>query len=335
MIYIYLIYQLTMQPSDNQQSDKQQSDNQRSDESAPVVYDDELDENFEDNFEKTATTSEMKTTLNSFDNPLGLEESPESSVMDGPQLDQKEIERFRKQVMNMPKNELTKLFQNIATQNNLGLGENNFRSVNGDHRNDIKNKLRQKLNQRIMARKPKDVRTREIERREASLRELKKKDNIDQLNTNQQPDEKNINALLENLSNAMDENNDNNHNHDANCNHSHDHNDHSHSANCDHSHNAINYNDSPGFGITPEEVREMTTNNLDQPMNNGVVKSELTKKQLKQLTKKQEKTQVKTKSFNDAKAAIKQNSDVMSRSSSEQHSKSKSRSRSDKTKQID
>lgn len=232
---------------------------QSNDSSNPVVYDDELDENFEDNFAKTATTAEMKTTLESFDNPLGLEESPESPVMGGPQLDQKEIERFRKQVMNMPKNELMKFFRNIATQNNLGLGDNNFRSVSGDHRNDIKNKLRQKLNQRNMARKPKNVRTREIERREASMKELKRKDNDQHLEANQQldmyvnqqPDATNpdINALLENLSNAMGTND----NH-ANDNH----------ANDNHANN--NYAcDSPSLiNNTIEDGREMASNNMDR-----------------------------------------------------------------------
>jgi len=318
----------------------QKSENQSSNDSSqppdltssllPVVYDDELDEKFEDSFAKTATTAEMKTTLESFDNPLGLEESPESPVLAGPQLDQKEVERFRKQIMNMPKNELMNFFRNIATQNNLGLGENNFRSVTGDHRNDIKNKLRQKLDQRSLARKPKDVRTREIERRQASVKELKKKDGADQnLPDAANPD---ISALLENLSNTMNEN-------DAGqASDSQITDGHVHDSHCDHTYDNNNLDENKPLVNDNEDSREtMTTLGLtsNDQSNKSVNKSELTKKQVKQLTKKQEKAQVKSESFSNAKNAIKENSDVMTRSTSEQNNKRKSKSQSDKTKKVD
>jgi len=136
-------------------------------------YDDELDENFEK--ELDATDEQLEKTINSFENPVGIEKNPDSTVTDGPLIDSAELEKFRKQINNMPKEKLMSLLKNISQKNNCGLGDNNFRSVNDEHRKDARERLRQKLEERRFARKPKDVRDRQLEHHKASMQELKLK----------------------------------------------------------------------------------------------------------------------------------------------------------------
>jgi hypothetical protein len=137
--------------------DKDDKSNQVDKNNKADTYDDELDENFETELSKHATEKQLENTLESFENPKGIEDSNDASMPNGLQMDPKEIEKLQKKLMNMPRDKLMSVIRNISQKTDLNLGNNDFRSVNGDHREDAKKRLRQKLEQKRLARKPKDL----------------------------------------------------------------------------------------------------------------------------------------------------------------------------------
>ena len=108
----------------------------------PDTYDDELDEDFEEDLAKRSTLNELSKTLESFENPKGLEDEmpKESPLLDGPQINQKDIDKLYKKATNgMSKAQLNLLLANLQKNNNFGLGDkDNLSSVSDDHKRFIR-----------------------------------------------------------------------------------------------------------------------------------------------------------------------------------------------------
>lgn len=140
-----------------------------------AVFDDELDEDFVDNISKTPI-NELEKISASFENPKGVEEDPNSNLSFGPDIDPVKLEELRKQVLTLPKDQLMALMSNMMNKKDYGLGGNDFSAVNGDHCDDIKNRLRFKLEQKRNARQTKTVRTEQYERAQSKSTLLKEKE---------------------------------------------------------------------------------------------------------------------------------------------------------------
>ena len=130
-----------------------------------VQYDDELDEDFVEKLAKKSTTEQLQTTLDSFENPQGLENAKDSSLMDGPQIDLKDINNLKKKMESMPHSERMALLADILKNNNFGLGaKENLSKVSGDHLIDASARLRTAIARKGSQRKSKASLNFEIER---------------------------------------------------------------------------------------------------------------------------------------------------------------------------
>ena len=132
--------------------------------SSNFEYDDELDETFESKLVADATESELNKTLNSFEIPRGIEDMDDSNVTNGPQIDKKEIDKLWKHMASLPREKQMEMLQNILSQEKFGLGDNNFSRASADRVGDTKTRLRAKIAQKQISRKPKTIREIEYEK---------------------------------------------------------------------------------------------------------------------------------------------------------------------------
>jgi hypothetical protein len=145
-----------------------------------IQYDDELDEDFVEKLAEKSTTEQLQTTLDSFDNPQGLETAKDSSLMDGPQIDLKDINNLKKKMESMPHSERMALLASILKNNNFGLGaKENLSKVTGDHLIDASARLRAAIARKGSQRKSKVALNFEIERHQATNKELHRIDGKD------------------------------------------------------------------------------------------------------------------------------------------------------------
>jgi len=130
-----------------------------------VQYDDELDEEFEEKLEKKLSIDEMTKTAESFDNPKGIEESNDSNVIDGPQIDPKNVDNLQKLMKNYSREKLMQILGDMSQKNNFDLGNNDFAKVSDAHRKNSKERLREKIATQRSTRKTKSAREWETEKR--------------------------------------------------------------------------------------------------------------------------------------------------------------------------
>lgn len=196
---------------------KSQKEQSQKPNESDVQYDDELDEDFEEKLAENSTADELQSTLDSFEAPKGLESAKDSSLMDGPQIDMKDINNLKKKLGNMPKDQLMATLANILKNNNFGLGaKENLSKVSGDHRTDAAVRLREAIARKNFGRKSKFSRNLEMERHQSANKELHRVDGKDG-----QPD---VDAELENLDEpSVPTNTVRPHVHSAACSHGHQH----------------------------------------------------------------------------------------------------------------
>lgn len=113
-------------------------------ENVKIEYDDELDDDFEDTLDKTPAP-EYEKILESFENPKGLEEDPNSGVNAGPSLGSDEIEKLHKYLKNQPTQVVDQLMKNMTQAKDNGLGNTNFRHVSSEHKTDSAARLKAAL----------------------------------------------------------------------------------------------------------------------------------------------------------------------------------------------
>lgn len=145
-----------------------------SNKSTQVVYDDELDEGFIDDVSKTSV-NELQKISDSFDNPQGVEDDVDTNVSAGPDVDPEELEKMLKHMQSLPRDQLLSLLTNMRNQKDFGLGENDLGAVSGKHRDDLRGRLRAKVDQKKNARQPKGVRLVQYEREQAKSTMLREK----------------------------------------------------------------------------------------------------------------------------------------------------------------
>jgi hypothetical protein len=214
-----------------QPSVKVVSSNERDDEKD---YNDELDEDFEDELAKKTSIEQLERTVESFDQPEGLEDSKESPVLNGPQVDLRELERLKDKINKMPRDKLQEFLKSMALANKVELGKNDFSAVSDDHRKDASKSLKEKIAEKQLKRKSKISRTREMDNEQKKNTSLQRKDGKDgqdfdlehvhdancnhdhNHDHNHDPDQQN-NNFRDILSNKQDQT----HVHDVNCNHDH------------------------------------------------------------------------------------------------------------------
>lgn len=108
-------------------------------------YDDELDEDFEDTLSKKSP-SEIKKTLDSFENPEELGSAPS--------FDMKELEKLKKKMSGMSKTQLGAMLANMLKSSSLDSKEN-LSSVSSDHRSDVAKRLHEAIALKKLNRKKK------------------------------------------------------------------------------------------------------------------------------------------------------------------------------------
>jgi hypothetical protein len=142
-----------------------------------VQYDDELDEDFVEKLAEKSTAEHLQTTLDSFENPHGLETAKDSSLMDGPQIDLKDINNLKKKMESMPHSERMALLADILKNNNFGLGaKENLSKVSGDRLTDASARLRAAIARKGSQRKSKVALNFEIERHQANKQDPSQSD---------------------------------------------------------------------------------------------------------------------------------------------------------------
>jgi hypothetical protein len=201
-------------------TNKQQS--QQSKVKPDVVFDDELDEDFVDNVSKTSK-NDLNKIVDSFDNPKGVEEEDNNNLTFGPDLDPEQIEKMRKHMQSLPRDQLMALLSNMVQQKDFGLGENDFSAVSGSRRDDARSRLQAKLQQQRNARQPKSVRTQQYTREQAKNTILREKENTStNIETGESGDTVNTVDTVENVDDIenLDEPHDvDTHVHSASCSH--------------------------------------------------------------------------------------------------------------------
>ena len=95
----------------------------KSENDSEVDYDDELDEDFEDDTKNKLSTKELEETTSSFENPVGLEDSDKSFLANGPQLSKADINKLRKKMSGMSKDQISTMISKMMNINDFGLGK--------------------------------------------------------------------------------------------------------------------------------------------------------------------------------------------------------------------
>jgi hypothetical protein len=120
------------------------------------VFDDELDENFEEDVVKNNTSKTLKPIVESFDNPKGLEDC----VNDMPMFND---DTMKKYIQSMPREKLEQLYKSMMAGGGMDalqkekipkdFGKQDFASVADDHRLSVRDKLRKRLEEKQVKRK--------------------------------------------------------------------------------------------------------------------------------------------------------------------------------------
>ncbi len=128
-----------------------------SEQQTPVYYDDELDENFEDDLAADLNVTNMKNTIQSFENPKGLDEINEISPinLDGKRIDDNAINTLLEQLKAMPRKEVKDILKKIKQEKEHDNTKNDFSSVSVDHKEDANKRLKNKLRDMRNSRKTK------------------------------------------------------------------------------------------------------------------------------------------------------------------------------------
>lgn len=185
------------------------------------IYDDELDENFIDDVSKTSA-NELQNISDSFANPQGVEDDATTNVTAGPDIDPEELEKLFKHMESLPRDQLMSLLTNMRNQKDFGLGENDLRSVSENHREDLRNRLRSRVDQKRNARQPKGVRIAQYEREQAKSTLLKEKNVNANASKNVNVDNNVVNDIVEksdDLDDVDDLDEPRSHVHSASCSH--------------------------------------------------------------------------------------------------------------------
>src|SRR5579872_2842942 len=78
----------------------------------PEIFDDELDEDFINNVTKVTTANELQQTVDSFDNPKGIEEDDDTTFTGHKDVDPEEIEKLRKYVQSLSPEDMSAFLAN-------------------------------------------------------------------------------------------------------------------------------------------------------------------------------------------------------------------------------
>lgn len=154
-----------------------------------VQYDDELDEDFEEQLVKTSTSDELQKTLDSFEDPKGIEESESSNLLNGPQMNTDFLENLKKNMNSKQRTQFQKMLANVVAQEKFGLGTNpNLSTVSEEHKTDSAKRLRQILAEKRFGRKSKFAQLHSSNTKESTNTELRRKDGNDGLDFEPDPD---------------------------------------------------------------------------------------------------------------------------------------------------
>ena len=196
--------------AENSQKEQAAEKNESNDTSKQ--YNDELDEEFEEKLVKKSSIVELQSTLDSFENPKGLETAINSPLLNGPQLDAVKLMSLQKKLMGMTQtqqSQFKEMLTSILKNNNFGLGtKENLSSVSNAHRSGAAEKLREAIARKGLSRKSKTARNFTSDRNQTTSKDLHHKHNAD--------------TKIENLDNlSLTKDSANQHIHSDACNHEH------------------------------------------------------------------------------------------------------------------
>lgn len=141
--------------------------------------DEDLDDEFDMNVLENLKNNEVKKTLDSFENPVSLEDA--DNISDSPNINPKQLQELLSRMKNMPRDKLMQLLSNISADNAGNLGGNDFSSVSNKTKLSAHDRLSMKLQNKKDQRTNKQVYEKRIKEHNAKETVIDSTENMNAL----------------------------------------------------------------------------------------------------------------------------------------------------------